>query len=292
MGSDLLPFARLWRHVEACNNIASPAHLIPFRIGGEQVGWMGAELARALAFFPRDIHFDGQGAALAGRLRAEGARTTALERIAASLAARGHFRLRGEAFDVRATPEGPVLARLDRGALPAFGVISQGVHVNGFVRRADGLHLWVGWRSRAKPVAPGQMDNIVAGGIPAGLSPAECLVKEAGEEASLAPELAAQAVPVGRVSYVMANEEGLRRDVLHLYDLELPEGVMPRPQDDEVERFELRPAAEALRAVVEGDRVKFNVNLVLIDFALRHGLLPALSAEERARLRAGLDQVG
>jgi thiamine pyrophosphokinase len=284
-------FPRLWRHVEACNNIASPAHLLPFRIGEGQVGWLGPDLARALAFFPRDVHFDGRGAALAGRLRGEGARTAALERLAAALSARGHFKLRGEAFDVRATPEGPVLARLDRGALPPFGIISQGVHVNGFVRRPDGLHLWVGWRSKHKPVAPGQLDNIVAGGIPAGLGPEETLVKEAGEEASLPADLAARATRTGRVSYVMATDEGLRRDVLHCFDLEVPDGVVPRPQDDEVERFELWPAADVLREVAESDRVKFNVNLVVIDFALRHGMLDTLAEAERARLRAGLDQV-
>jgi thiamine pyrophosphokinase len=279
MSTDQDLFARLWRHVEACNNLASPAHLIPFRIAGQQVGWLGAELARALAFFPRDVHFDREGAALAGRLRGEGAATAALERLARALAGRGHFRLRDEPFDVRALPDGPVLARLDRGALPAFGVISQGVHVNGIVRRPDGPHLWVGWRSKHKSVAPGQLDNIVAGGIPAGLTAEECLVKEAAEEASL---------PAGRISYVMANDEGLRRDVLHCYDLDLPEGVVPRPQDDEVERFELRPAAAVLREVVEGDRVKFNVNLVLIDFGLRHGLLDALPEQARRGLRAGL----
>lgn len=289
-------FARLFAHVEACNNIASPGHLIPFRIGAAQVGWLGADLARALAFFPALVHFDGRGAALAGRLRGEGACTAALEKLAASLAGRGHFRLRGEAFDVRATPDGPVLARLDRGALPGFGVISQGVHVNGFVRRADGPHLWVGWRSQSKPVAPGQMDHIVAGGIPAGLSPAECLLKEAEEEASIPAEIAARAVLVGRISYVMANDEGLRRDVLHCFDLELPEGVTPVPQDGEVERFELVPATEMLRIVTErgpgANGVKFNVNLVLADFFLRHGLLNILSPAEVARLRAGLDQVG
>ncbi|MGG5817215.1 DUF4743 domain-containing protein [Falsiroseomonas sp. HW251] len=288
----MTPFDRLWRHIEACNNIASPAHLVPFRIGEEQVGWMGAELARALSFFPREVHFDGRGAALAGRLRGEGQRTAALERLTQALAGRGHFRLRDEPFDIRATPDGPTLARIDRGALPAFGIMSQGVHVNGFVRRADGLHLWVGWRSRDKSVAPGQMDNVVAGGIPAGLSPLECLVKEAGEEASLPEELAARAVPAGRISYVMANDEGLRRDVLHLYDLEIPDGVVPRPRDDEVERFELMPAEDALRLVAETDRVKFNVNLVIADFALRHRLLDGIGDARRAQLRAGLDQVG
>ncbi|OYW08819.1 MAG: hypothetical protein B7Z53_04110, partial [Rhodospirillales bacterium 12-71-4] len=214
------------RHVAACNNIASPATLLRFRIGEEQVGWVGAETARALAFYPRDVHFEPQGVALAGKLRAPGARSEALALLARGLAARGHLTLRHELFDVRPGTEGPVLARLDRGALPVFGIIAHGVHVNGFVRRPDGLHLWVGWRSRTKAVAPGQIDNIVAGGVPSGLSPAETLVKEAAEEASIPPELAALARPVGRVSYVMAAPEGLRRDVLHCHDLELPEPVL------------------------------------------------------------------
>jgi 8-oxo-dGTP pyrophosphatase MutT (NUDIX family) len=284
------PLSRFERHVATCNNIAAPGHLIRFRIGEEQVGWVGADLARALAFYPRDFHFDGQGVALASRLRAPGARSEALAGAVKGLAGRGHLVLRGEAFDVRATPEGSVLAQLDRGAMPAFGILTQGVHVNGMVRRANGLHLWVGWRSRHKSVAPGQLDNLVAGGIPAGLSPDETLVKEAAEEASLAPELAARAQRVGRVSYVMATAEGLRRDVLHCYDLDLPEDFVPRPNDDEVERFELWPVERVMEEVAERDRIKFNVNLVLTDFLLRHGFLDATTPEAVA-LRAGLDQV-
>ncbi|MBX9700037.1 MAG: DUF4743 domain-containing protein, partial [Acetobacteraceae bacterium] len=70
------------RHIDACNNLASPAGLIPFRIAGAQVGWLGPDLARALTFFPRDIHFDGAGAALAGRHRSPAARSVALARVA------------------------------------------------------------------------------------------------------------------------------------------------------------------------------------------------------------------
>ncbi|TCZ66027.1 NUDIX hydrolase [Roseicella aquatilis] len=279
------------RHIDACNNLPSPAGLIPFRIGGDQVGWLRPDLARALTFFPRDIHFDGEGAALAGRLRSPGARSEALAAIARSLAGRGHFRLRDEPFDVRATPGGPVLAVLDRGALPAFGIRAAGVHVNGRVMRPDGLHLWVGMRSKHKTVAPGKLDNLIAGGIPAGLSAGETLVKEAGEEASVLPELAAQARPVGRVSYVMRVEEGMRRDLLHCFDLDLPEGFAPRPNDDEVERFELWPVRRVFEAVRDTDTVKFNVNLVLIDLFLREGLIDPEGAEGRA-LRAGLDQGG
>jgi thiamine pyrophosphokinase len=260
--------------------------MIPFRLGAAQVGWMTADLAQALTFRPRDFHFDAAGVALAGRLRSAGQRSEALARTLPALAAGGFLRIRGEAFDVRETTDGPVLATLDRGALPAFGVMSQGVHVNGLVRRTDGLHLWVGIRSKDKAVAPGQIDNVVAGGIPAGLSAEETLVKEAAEEACLPPTLAATARPAGRVSYVMRNAEGLRRDVLHCYDLDLPEGVVPRPGDDEVERFELWPAARVLEAVRMTDTVKFNVNLVLIDLFLREGLV----ADPDGSLRAGLDQ--
>jgi len=281
-----MPDPAFQRHIDACNNIASPAGLIPFRIGGAQVGWVNAELAQALTFRPRDFHFDRDGVALAGRLRSPGQRSQALAEALPALAARGHLRLRGEDFAVRETAAGASLATLDRGALPAFGVMSQGVHVNGLVRRAEGLHVWVGIRAKDKAVAPGQLDNVVAGGIPAGLSAEECLVKEAAEEACLPPALAATARPVGRVSYVMANAEGLRRDVLHCYDLDIPEGVVPRPGDDEVERFELWPAARLIEAVRATDSVKFNVNLVLLDLFLREGLV----ADPDGLLRAGLDQ--
>lgn len=277
---------RFSRHIAACNNIASPAGFLGFHMGGVQVGFVAPELARALTFRPHDFHFDQHGVAMAARFKTSGARSDALAAALPSLAEGGFLRIRREAFDVRQTSDGPVLATLDRGALPAFGVMSQGVHMNGLVRRADGLHVWIGIRARDKAVAPGQLDNLVAGGIPAGLTPAETLVKEAAEEASLPPELAARARPVGRVSYILLNNEGLRRDVLHCYDLELPEDVTPKPNDDEVERFELWPAPRLLEAVADSDDIKFNVNLTLIDLFLREGLL----ADPDGSLRAGLDQ--
>jgi thiamine pyrophosphokinase len=277
---------RFQRHIAACNNLASPAGLIPFRLGPVQIGWIAPDLAQALTFFPRDFHFDADGVATAARLRSPGARSQALADALPALAARGLLRLRGELFDLRSDSAGPVLGQLDRGALPAFGAMSQGVHVNGLVRRADGLHVWVGHRSRDKSVAPGQLDNIVAGGVPAGLSPEETLIKEAAEEAGLPPDLAIQARPVGRVSYVMRVPEGLRRDLLHCYDLELPESFQPEPHDDEVERFELWPAARLMAAIRDTDDVKFNVNLVLIDLLLREGLI----ADPDGELRAGLAQ--
>ncbi len=271
------------RHIDACNNTPSPAHLLPFRIADSQVGWVRPELAQALTFFPRDVHFDGKGVALASRFRTPAMRSAALEELCGHLRDRGFLRIRREMFDIRAAAEGPVLATIDRGAVPAFGVIGQGVHLNGLVRRADGLHVWIGIRARDKAVAPGLIDNIVAGGIPAGMNAATCLVKEAAEEAGMAAELVATARRTSRASYILTNDEGLRRDVLHIFDIDLPEHFAPRPNDDEVERFELWPAARLLEAVRDTDGVKFNVNLVLIDLFLREGLIPDEG------LRAGLN---
>lgn len=279
----------LYRHIEACNNALSPAHLLPFHLGAEQVGWVSAELARALTFLPQDFHFEARGVTLAGRLRSAAQRSDALASAGRSLAQQGFGRIRGELFDIRATAEGPVLGTLDRGMVGQFGVIGQGVHLNGLVRRADGLHVWAGVRASDKAVAPGALDNLVAGGIPAGLDAEQCLLKEAAEEASLPPELTVQARRTGRISYILSNDEGLRRDVLHVFDLDLPEDFTPTPNDDEVERFELWPAPRLLEALRETDGIKFNVNLVLMDLFLREGLIDPEGAEGRA-LRAGLNQ--
>ncbi|HYZ32321.1 MAG TPA: DUF4743 domain-containing protein [Crenalkalicoccus sp.] len=274
------------RHIAACNNLAPGTPLVPFRIGTAVVGRVLPRLAAALRGSPGVVaSADGLAA------EAEGleAASEALGRAAKALEGQGLCRLRGEPFDVRAAPGAPVLALLDRGALPAFGIISEGVHVNGLVRRAEGLHVWVGWRSRDKEVAPGKLDNLIAGGIAAGMDAMATLLKEAEEEASVPEALARQARPVSEVSYVMEVPQGLRRDLLHLYDLDLPEGFVPWPNDDEVERFELWPAARVLERVRDTEDVKFNVNLVLIDLFLREGLIDPASEEGR-RLRSGLRQ--
>jgi 8-oxo-dGTP pyrophosphatase MutT (NUDIX family) len=266
-------------HLRTCNNARLPGDRLPFRIGSAQVGWVKPALAAALAKF-RGISADAAGITLT-----DGAR---LREIARQLVEDGHFRWRREDFDIRASPDGEVLARLDRGALPSFGVVAEGVHVNGLVRRSDGVHVWVARRAADKQLDPGKLDHIVAGGVPAGLTPAETLLKEAEEEAAIPASLARQAVPVALIAYAMERPEGLRRDRLHCYDLDLPDDFKPSAADGEVEAFELWPIARVVQTVRDTDRFKFNVNLVLIDLFLREGLIVGREAEElRAGLRGG-----
>jgi 8-oxo-dGTP pyrophosphatase MutT (NUDIX family) len=266
-------------HVRTCNNARLAGDRLPFRIGSAQVGWVKPALAAALVRFP-EISTNGSCITLT-----DGARLPAIGR---RLVEDGHFRWRAEDFDIRAAPEGKVLARLDRGALPGFGVLAEGVHLNGLVQRADGVHVWIARRAADKALDPGKLDHIVAGGVPAGLTPQETLVKEAAEEAAIPASLARRAVPVAVIAYAMDRPEGLRRDRLHCYDLDLPGDFTPHAADGEVEAFELWPIGQVLRTVRDTDRFKFNVNLVLIDLFLRQGLIVGREAEAlRAALRGG-----
>jgi len=87
------------------------------------------------------------------------------------------------------------------------------------------------------------------------------------------PDLIAQAVPAGAVSYRMETALGIRDDVLFVYDLEMPADFIPHNQDGEFVDFILMPAAAVLDRIRTSFDFKFNVNLVILDFAVRHGIL-------------------
>ena len=97
----------------------------------------------------------------------------------------------------------------------------------------------------------------------------------------------AEAVLVARIGYTMERPEGLRRDLLHCYDLMLPEDFVPHPADGEVAGFELWPLERALDSVAETDSFKFNVNVVLIDLFLRTGIVDPRSTERMPRATGG-----
>lgn len=268
----------LMRHIIACRNAVLPGGRIRLFIGTQPVGWLAPDTTRALAGLGVPAGPDGI-TLTPGELAA----------LSRAMAEAGRYRWRDEAFDVRAVPDGPVLAQLDRGALPAFGVRAEGVHLNGLVQRPGGPFMWVARRAANKLLDPGKLDHIVGGGIPAGLSPLETLAKEAAEEAGLPASLVAQARRVAIIGYAMDRPEGLRRDRLYCYDLDLPPDFVPHPRDGEVEAFQLWPLDRVLDTVRTTDEFKFNVNLVLIDLFLRHGMV---SLAEAAPLRVALQAPG
>jgi 8-oxo-dGTP pyrophosphatase MutT (NUDIX family) len=262
--------AKLLAHIAACHSAVLPGARMPLHTGPHHFGYVTPAFAAQLAALNPAVTLHKTHVNIA---------PAAMPELNALALAAG-IRCRAENFDVRATLDGPVLAVLDRGALPSFGVIGVGVHLNGLVRRADGLHLWVAKRAADKKLDPGKLDHLVAGGVPAGLTPFETLLKESEEEAALPASIAATATPAGQFAYNMERDEGLRRDVVYAYDLELPESFIPAPADGEVESFALWPLARVLEVLSTTDDFKFNVNLVLIDLMIRTGLIQGDAATQ------------
>jgi len=259
-------------HIAACNNY-DPARAVPLFAGNERVGLLRRDNAAALRRFSDvfavaddrvDVVARGDVAAVSGAVDAV---------VDALVAERRVPKWRNETFDVAPRWGAPVVFRLDRGAVPFFGTRAYGVHLNSYVWDSGTLYLWVGRRSPDKRVAPDKLDNLVAGGIGNGHGLEETLLKEGEEEASLPRSLTSRAVPAGAVSYRMETELGIRDDVLFVFDLEMPADFVPKNQDGEIVHFELMPISAVLDRVRTSDDFKFNVNLVILDFALRHGLL-------------------
>jgi 8-oxo-dGTP pyrophosphatase MutT (NUDIX family) len=279
------------RHVEACNRF-DPDHYLPFLLGARRVGFIRRDRVPLLAEFAEVFEIDDRVIRLAPALDTAPSRTAKLAAAERSLLRSGVIAsIRGEAFAITEGWLGPLLFELDRGSVPFFGTRSYGVHLNGYRRDGDQLLLWIGTRALDKRVAPGKLDNLVAGGISAGYDAATTLIKEAAEEAGMPDKLARRARPAGAIRYRMAVPEGLRDDVLFGYDLEVAPDFVPRNTDGELSGFQLMSLTECLDRVRETDDFKFNVNLVLIDFALRHGTITPEDAgylELVSGLRGGL----
>ena len=263
-------------HIARCNN-ADLRQFEPWFVGPERAGYIHRDVAPELAAKPKLFsHRDGAWH-LDPALDTPPKRTAAMHEFALELRAQGRFgrQWRDEAYAVTWEFTRPPLLLLERGAVPTFGVRAYGPHMTGFVRKRDGLHIWVPRRSYSKPTFPGELDNTVAGGQPAALGLHENLVKECAEEASIPRALAEQAKAVGFVTYWNQSGPQLKPDVMTCFDLELPEEFTPSANDGEVHGFELWPVQRVFETVRDTTEFKYNCNLVLIDFFLRHGMLSA-----------------
>jgi 8-oxo-dGTP pyrophosphatase MutT (NUDIX family) len=262
----------LLRHVLRCNSWR-PERFVPLWCGEARVGLIRRDNAEALRRFSDvfSVEPDGVWLIAPGDLDAVSA---AVDQVIERLVAECRVaKWRNEFFAVAPRWGAPPLFKLDRGAVGFFGVRAYGVHVNGYRCEQGRLKLWIGRRAANKKVSPDKLDNLVAGGIGYDHGLQATLIKEAAEEADLPPEIVTRALPVGAVAYRMEVENGLRDDVLFVYDLDVPAAFTPRNTDGEIVAFTLMDAEDVVESVRLTEDFKFNVNLVIIDFALRHGLV-------------------
>jgi hypothetical protein len=273
---------RLLDRIHECN-IWSQADFIPFEIGSQRVGWLRRSELHRLDPWREVFDFTPQAVTLSPDLADCTSRTAALEDVARGLYEGGAFsHWRDEPYPVLALPEEPSeipdflaepLALIERSAVRFFGLHAWGIHLNGFTRKSDGLHIWLQRRGMDRPLHPGLLDNLVAGGQPAGIPVADNLLKEAMEEAGLGAQIMAKAQARGTLSYCVDTFEGLSPATMILYDIELDGQTIPRPVDGEVAEFLLWPVEKVVAAMESGSEVKPNTHLAMIDFLLRHNLL-------------------
>ena len=274
--------------INACNRY-DLSGFVPFKADRQIIGWMKSSFSKRLAEYPSVFIVEEDGVCFAPEHATADLRSAVLAEIVPDWAAEGLIhKLREEIYPVRLAWSSPDYFRLDRALVPLFGVRAYGVHVNGFIRRADDFHLWIGRRSASYTVEPGKLDNIVAGGQPAALSIMDNLVKECSEEANMSADLALRAQSAGTVSYCFESETGLKLDTPFCYDLEVPDDFLPMNQDGEIEDFRLMLLKEALALIEEGNSFKFNVSLVILDFAVRHGVLTPDNEPDYEAILAGL----
>lgn len=260
-------------HIARCN-AHDMTKFVPFVVDGETAGHVRKDHLVHLERFPDVFNLSPAQVRLADGLDTYEDRSAAIDMTVRALLDDGVLTgWRGEPYPVGGNWGGPHAFEIERAAAPFFGARAYGVHITGFVRKNDGIHIWIGRRADARPVCPGELDNMIAGGQPVTLSLKENVLKEAGEEAGVPADLAASARPTGAITYCMENEIGLKPDIMFCWDLELPEDFTPVNADGEISEFRLLPAADVMEIVDTTFDFKFNCNLVNIDFFIRHGIL-------------------
>ncbi|KAL2073555.1 hypothetical protein VTL71DRAFT_10881 [Oculimacula yallundae] len=179
--------------------------------------------------------------------------------------------------------------KVERAGAGLFGITTIGVHMTVFTRlKTTGeIRIWVPTRSKFTAAYPGMLDSSVAGGVPVGMEPFECLVKEAAEEASLDTDLTRRcAKSVGCVSEFCDKKDGqLEPSIKYVYDMEIEEGLEPRPGDSEVQGFQLMTVDEVKKSVL-GEMYKPMSAMVIIDFFIRHGILNVSNEKDLAEIVA------
>nr|XP_019048450.1 hypothetical protein I302_02222 [Kwoniella bestiolae CBS 10118]OCF27380.1 hypothetical protein I302_02222 [Kwoniella bestiolae CBS 10118] len=175
-------------------------------------------------------------------------------------------------------PFGNIAFEVERAATPILGCTALGVHMTAYEGEGDEMKIWVPRRSANRIRSPLKYDSSVAGGLPLGLTPLAALVTECEEEAGWPEQLIKN--HVRWVSYLIEDishqHTALTRE-LYVYDLKLPptssdEYQPPKPNDEEVESFQLLSIPEVISALKQNE-FKPTSAVVTIDFLIRHGFI-------------------
>lgn len=178
---------------------------------------------------------------------------------------------RGELMSLRLIPDGPELSVIDRSAVRILGLWVHKVHVNGLVQGSGSLRVWLSRRAAQAEWNANRLDTLVAGGCAAGHDIEQTVRLEGWQEAGLTPAQLADVKPVSRMSIQYPSERGFLREVLIIFDLNLPKNFIPECHDGEIDWAKLYSHDEVHQLILDGTEMKMSSALVCRDLLRRLG---------------------
>ena len=184
---------------------------------------------------------------------------------------------------------------MDGCGVDLFSIITYAVHMIAYVEtQEEGRKFWVPRRAKTKMSYPGMLDNTVGGSLRSGERAIDCIVREAAEEGAIPEEYTRGHVKAcGTLSYQMDRtddgREGCQHQVQYLYEMELPEDIVPRPNDGEVEEFMLMSLDEAIAALRKGE-FKLNCGMTWMSYLVRHGIVNAENEKNLVEICARMNR--
>lgn len=258
------------------------ARMLPLRVHGAVAGWIAPERAGRLARFTEVFDVTENDVTFAPAVDSCASRSEALARVARTLAHEGLLSAwRDERYAIGADVDAEPWFLLERAAARFFGVHSWAVHGNGLVASSGETQMWFSRRSPLKAIDPGMLDNLVGGGVPAGMGLRDAFIKEAWEEAGLPEALVRSATQAATLQIVRDTDGGLFHESIVVYDIALGPADTPVNQDGEAVEHRCVPLSEAARLIAldEGpDQVTPEASLVVLDALVRHGAIAAAGA--------------
>lgn len=246
-----------------------PSRFVALYAGEVLIGWVRHDSTERLLSWADIFQLAADRLILSADLADAGSRSVALASVVQALADQGMITgWRNEPYAVVEEFGKPPLLHVERAAARFFGITTYAAHVNGYTGKGKDCRMWLARRSPTKQVDPRMLDNLVSGGIAAGASVGETLVKEGREEAGISRQLMARAIGSGSVKILRAVPEGVQSEVIFMHNLELAEDYEPRNEDGEVTEFSLHRLDEVAELIRVGSEITLDASLVAMKFLM------------------------
>lgn len=252
----------------AARRFDAAAH-VPLWCEGARIGWLRKAHAQRLMAWPEIFKRDAAGVRIAEALDSAATRSAAITGVIQTLHEEGAITgWRDELYAVVTACDAPPLFHIERAAARFFGTTTYAAHANGWCGAGSEREMWLARRAMTKPIDPGMLDNLVGGGMSAGVPPLETIMREAQEEAGIPELLARNAVAGGQISLLREVPEGVQSEVIFVFDLQLPREFQPQNMDGEVAEFRRVPLA-AVDGILREGGMTLDASLVMLDFLER-----------------------